>query len=296
MNNNERIITLMRELLKGPVTTRDIARSTRVSTRTIARDVDRLTKIGVPVFTRPGRGGGLVLALGSQKARAALCKLLDSCEQAGTDESVLRPLARMFRHGVDPRSAESTQADVLRAVHDTLMDRACVHLDYFGLNGRIRRGDYRSSRIVLHNGEWGFTARPATGGAAQPYLVSKVTHVGPCRQTSVPPALNPLPADNVCRRVQFLFPGMMAQQLVDMFCLRVIDETDTGDLLIRPETELDRWQIGYYLASMVPIEVIGPEELQEKAISDAITAYGKVAPRCRVSGFLPLGTVLPDRF
>ena len=48
----------------GSATARQLAQRFEVSERTIRRDVDALSAAGVPVYTRPGRTGGVALLEG----------------------------------------------------------------------------------------------------------------------------------------------------------------------------------------------------------------------------------------
>ncbi|MGD9142787.1 MAG: HTH domain-containing protein, partial [Dehalococcoidia bacterium] len=48
-------------LNRGTVTAGELAERFGVSTRTIYRDIDDLSAVGVPVYTNKGRGGGVAL-------------------------------------------------------------------------------------------------------------------------------------------------------------------------------------------------------------------------------------------
>ena len=57
---------------KGHATTAELAERFEVSTRTILRDIDALSGAGVPVYTEPGRNGGVRLVEGYVLQKAAL--------------------------------------------------------------------------------------------------------------------------------------------------------------------------------------------------------------------------------
>ena len=56
----------------GSATARQLAQRFEVSERTIRRDVDALSAAGVPVYTRPGRTGGVALLEGYRLDTALL--------------------------------------------------------------------------------------------------------------------------------------------------------------------------------------------------------------------------------
>jgi predicted DNA-binding transcriptional regulator YafY len=61
----ERLLSIMMALQRGrPLTAGDLASRLGVSVRTIFRDIDALSSMGVPVYTESGRGGGIRLLEG----------------------------------------------------------------------------------------------------------------------------------------------------------------------------------------------------------------------------------------
>ena len=64
----------------GSATARQLAQRFEVSERTIRRDIDALSAAGVPVYTRPGRTGGVALLEGYRLDTA----LLSEAEQQGS--------------------------------------------------------------------------------------------------------------------------------------------------------------------------------------------------------------------
>jgi predicted DNA-binding transcriptional regulator YafY len=61
----ERLLSILMTLQRGhPHTAGDLANRLGVSVRTIFRDIDALSGMGVPVYTEPGRGGGIRLIEG----------------------------------------------------------------------------------------------------------------------------------------------------------------------------------------------------------------------------------------
>lgn len=57
---------------KGKATARELAERLEVSTRTIYRDIDALSSVGIPIYTETGRGGGIRLMEGFVLDRALL--------------------------------------------------------------------------------------------------------------------------------------------------------------------------------------------------------------------------------
>ena len=61
----ERLLSILMALQRGhPLTAGELAQRLEVSIRTIFRDIDALSSMGVPVYSEPGRGGGIRLVEG----------------------------------------------------------------------------------------------------------------------------------------------------------------------------------------------------------------------------------------
>lgn len=271
----KRLDILLRRLLEGPATTRELADRTGVSSRTIARDIKLLTTAGVPVYTQPGRGGGLVIAPAGDADRLFLQRTIARHSTAGTDEDLLRTLVAHFRGTCGPGMREVESA-VLDALRSAVLQQSCVHLNYLAMNGRVRRGDVYPKRVFIRRGQWCFSAVPAHGGPEQLLIVSRVCSVKP----GVVPAREAQDR-SAAAQVEFLFPGSMALQLLSTFGEEPLYETDTGDILVRPATFFDIWHIGFYLSKRVPIVPIGPEGLVKDALKKALAAYNRGMPHYR---------------
>ena len=83
-------------LEKGKMSASELAERFEVSVRTIYRDVDALSAAGVPVYTLPGRNGGVALMEQYVLSRAAL-----SQEEQGQLLTALRSLSGEVSPGAE---------------------------------------------------------------------------------------------------------------------------------------------------------------------------------------------------
>lgn len=212
MNRVDRLTAILLMLQEQPRTSDEIARRFEVSKRTVLRDVQALSEMGVPVIAREGSGGGyslpedyrtpplplstheiflLLLALGSLNALA-------DAPFAGTRASLMGKLAAALP------AAQQAEA---RALLDTVMletptraERA-PHLD--GLIQTLREGHwvrvrYRSASRVsdkllypraLHEegGLWYLTAYAAGDEEDRRYRVDRIDSLTPAPLDVSPP-------------------------------------------------------------------------------------------------------------
>jgi predicted DNA-binding transcriptional regulator YafY len=116
----QRLISILMALQRGhPLTAGELAQRLGVSVRTIFRDVDALSAMGVPVYTEAGRGGGIRLIegytsdlTGLSPGEAEALALIASPASVGP-----RELAMPTRSALDKLSAAVPAIHQLRAQH-----------------------------------------------------------------------------------------------------------------------------------------------------------------------------------
>ncbi|MFL6575266.1 MAG: helix-turn-helix transcriptional regulator [Povalibacter sp.] len=116
----ERLISLLMALQRGGrQTAGELASRLEVSMRTIFRDIDALSAMGVPVYSEPGRGGGIRLMegyssdlTGLSSGEAEALALIASPASIGTSQ-----LAAPSRTALDKLAAAVPSMHQLRAQH-----------------------------------------------------------------------------------------------------------------------------------------------------------------------------------
>jgi predicted DNA-binding transcriptional regulator YafY len=109
MNRMERLTAIVLLLQERPRNSEEIARTFEVSRRTVLRDVQALSEIGVPIIAREGAGGGYALP-----DDYALAPLPLTAHEAFLLLLALRPLAQLGQVPFGP--ARSTLAAKLQAL------------------------------------------------------------------------------------------------------------------------------------------------------------------------------------
>jgi predicted DNA-binding transcriptional regulator YafY len=116
----ERLIAILMALQRAhALTAGELAQRLGVSVRTIFRDIDALSTMGVPVYTEPGRGGGIRLVegyssdlTGLSSGEAEALALISSPASMG-----MRDLATPTRTALDKLAAAVPSMHQLRAQH-----------------------------------------------------------------------------------------------------------------------------------------------------------------------------------
>ena len=204
MTRTDRLTGIILALQGGRQTAARLAARFEVSRRTVLRDMDALSQIGVPVIALPGAGGGFALAEGyrlpplhfSAPEAAALLLALGGLGEAAASpfgeargsaeaklRAVLRPsvLAEAERAlddiGIEPPPAP-TDAGHLRALHDAVRRRRWVRVEYASLR-RVAAHLLLPLRLSAAAGRWYCIAVSHKAREERRYRVDRVVTLAP---------------------------------------------------------------------------------------------------------------------
>ncbi|WP_219417784.1 helix-turn-helix transcriptional regulator [Pseudonocardia nigra] len=205
-----RLVTLLFTLQRRrSATAAELARELQVSERTIYRDVAALSAAGVPLFTEPGRGGGIRMidgwrtrldGLTAQEAAAifavgapqVLAELGMSAALAGAQAKVLATLpAEMREHArtvaerfhLDAPGWFHTphQVTQLAAVAEAVWEQRRLRISYRRRDDEVER-TIDPLGLVLKAGTWYLAARSASGHLLT-YRVDRIVAAEPSGET-----------------------------------------------------------------------------------------------------------------
>jgi len=198
----ERLISILMTLqVRGHVTAEALAERLEVSTRTIYRDIDALSRSGVPVITDRGRGGGVSLVAGYKTeltglsatesealaflgidAAAAALGLAASAEAARLKVFAALPAASRARahrahecFHLDPVDwyRRGTTPPHLRTIAAATWNSQSVELDYTSWTRRTTRM-VDPLGVVLKAGCWYLLARLSSKGSMHVFRLESV--------------------------------------------------------------------------------------------------------------------------
>ena len=221
----------------GSATARQLAQRFEVSERTIRRDIDALSAAGVPVYTRPGRTGGVALLEGYRLDTA----LLSEAEQT----EVLAGLRGMA--GLGGESAATALGKLSGALAHP-GDWLEVDFLPWGLEA-AQKPLFQTFKLCRMLGarmlEQGF--EPGAHGA--------------------PPPLDSEEEPPCMLQMELMFLPCAAHRVYDLFCPQDVTPLPDGRFFVSA-----RWPRGGFLVSMLlsfgpSVAVLGPPELQ-KAVAD----------------------------
>ena len=170
-------------LERGRMTAPQLAEHFEVSVRTIYRDIDALSAAGVPVYSAPGKGGGVSLLEGYTLHRAAFTEeeqqlLLTALRSLPGDAGqgtagTLSKLSALFRRRepdwlqVELSRWGSAGADNAKFVQlkEAILSRRVLSFTYVGASGQTTRRSVLPARLVFKGRDWylqGFCLEPVS--------------------------------------------------------------------------------------------------------------------------------------
>ncbi len=150
----DRLIGILSILLqKEKITATELSQKFEVSRRTIIRDIDDISKAGIPIVTEPGRGGGISIMenfkidrtlLFSEEMRIILAGLhgLDSVAESGR-----------YRHIIDKLSVDHIQKDGDMIIDLSAWDKSRVSYKIELIKTAMDNDEKISFKYFARNGE-----------------------------------------------------------------------------------------------------------------------------------------------
>ena len=294
MNRIERLVAILLLLQEKPYTSEQIARRFEISRRTVLRDVQALSEMGVPVIAREGPGGGYSLMedyrieplpLTSNEAFLLLLALygieqlsdLPFRQELNSLTSKVRALlpqaelerAQDLLANVDVAGQEAGhRAPFLEALLRATDEEQWVQITYRS-NERLSVQHVLPRRVYTQDGYWYCRAYSAERGEERTYRADRILGLEPPREDFVPPLpMAGVPYDHPSHPqvVAHLTPRGVTLVESNRYLGRFIrhDPDQGGQLVFRcPPRELD-WFAHYFAGLGAEIEVVKPPELRER--------------------------------
>ena len=298
----DRLIGILSILLqKEMITAPELAEHFEVSRRTIGRDIEALSKAGIPIRTMQGTGGGISIMNGYRMDRTLLTsrdmqmilaglRSLDSVSgsryygqlmekiQAGSSElisgrdSILIDLSSWYKTSLAPKIA---------TMQDAIENRHILEFDYYAPSGESKRS-IEPYYVVFKWSSWyvyGWCLK------RKDYRLFKLNRMDKVRETEQNFTCRNVPVPNLAAELIYpskimlraLFDPDMKWRLVEEFGPDCYETQEDGRLLLTRDyndvNDLTMWMLTFGNK----VEVIEPKEVRDRLrdIAEAmIKTYG----------------------
>ncbi len=293
---DSRLFKILYYLLeKGHATAPELAEKFEVSARTIYRDIEALSGAGVPVYTEPGRGGGIFLLPGFVLDRAAFSRaergqLLAAAQTlsatgAEPDGALRSKLAALF----ETREEDWLEVDFSRwgspvrdrGLFETLKTAILRHTElrlvYAGANGEQSERTVQPLKLSYRTRAWYLKAFCLTKKDFRLFKLNRILSAESLPQTFAPKAYpeEPPAPPGAYPTVVLRFSAQAAYRVYDEFDAAQVERQENGDLLVHAEMPADAWLTGYLLSFGTQVEVVEPLSLKRLLAEQARAIYEK---------------------
>lgn len=282
--SDSRLFRLLYLLLEHrQMTAGDLARRLEVSTRTIYRDVDALSRAGVPIYAAQGKGGGVALmehytldrAAFTEEEQAQLLTALRSMPDSLGGPEVVTKLAALFRPTqpdwlqveLTPWQSQWPQGDFV-FYKNAILARRVLTFTYISAYSAAQRRRVLPVRLVFKGRAWYLQAWCPEKSAWRTFRLSRVLDVQETGETMEPPGIPPEIESGfggqAVTPIALRFSPAMAYRVYDEFDPKDIRREEDGALLVNVPFPVDGWLYGYLLSFGVGVEVLEPEYLKRQ--------------------------------
>lgn len=281
-------------LEKGHVTAPELAEKLEVSVRTIYRDIDALSEAGIPIYTDPGRKGGIQLLDGFVLEKAILSEtekrmILEALQSLSAieaaDNSVLKKVSALFQMQTEswfevdfsgwgdmPRNKEKFEL-----LKKAVMCHREVEILYMGSDGKSSRRKIQPLKLLCKTGAWYVKAWCLQKQDFRLFKINRMQEISLMQETFLPvdyPKENQVSSGNI-RNIRLHFSSGMAYRVYDEFDASQIEKQENGDFIVTAEMPEDAWMIGYLLTFGDKVDILEPEYLREILAEQAKKIYDK---------------------
>lgn len=282
--SDSRLFKILYYLLdKGGTTASELAEKFEVSTRTIYRDIEALSGAGIPVYTEPGRNGGIYLlpgytlnkALLSEEERREVLTAIQSMSAAGyhSGEETLTKLSALFHVNMGDwlevdfsRWGKSTSDNTkFETLKQAVIQHREVKITYENTSGERMERIVQPLKLSYKSKEWYLKAFCLERQDFRLFKLNRIMQLELSEQIFVP---RPYPQQNddsqqSDQRIVLLFSKEMAYRVYDEFDETQIEHQPNGNMIVSAKMPVNAWLIGYLLSFGTQVEIMEPEYLKE---------------------------------
>ena len=291
MQVNNRLFEIVYILIqKKKVTAKELANRFEVSTRTIYRDIEILSRYNIPVYATKGKDGGIGILdeyvlnktiLTEEEQNQILFALQGMKKVAGQDEKdTLRKLSRLFNKKVDDWiridfsnwGKDNEKEKRFNMIKTAILNKNQIEFVYYNSNGEKSQRTVEPLQVWFKDKSWYLIAYCKM---KQDYRIFKIARIKEIKILEEH-FKRELQQENKKEEYKFKTVTLeleiskkMAYRVYDEFEDSEINKKDDGSFIINVEYPENEWVYGYILSFGEYVKVLSPERVK-RTIKDKI--------------------------
>lgn len=276
---------------KRQVTAKELADHFEVSIRTIHRDIEELTMAGVPLYTKQGRNGGIVLldkfifdkGIISEEEQQEIITALESFKAVNPIEEVktLNKLRAFFQVKqkewitIDISDWSNKHQEIYRVVKEAIISNHVLSFNYYSRDGRLTARKVEPIQLWFKSSNWYLKSFCLMKEDFRLFKLSRMKDVAMCMEDFYPKEF-PKEENELCisnQKEQVVPPKLvlhiseiMGYQVYDAFDLHEIEKQVDGSFIVTLYYSVDEWLYTMILAYGHHAVVVEPKFIREEVV------------------------------
>lgn len=272
----------------GKSTAPELAEKLEVSIRTIYRDIDIISSVGVPIYVTTGRNGGIQIddsfvldrLILSDKEKEDIITALKSVSIVDDRNSdTLSKLSAIFNTKNEDwlevdfsRWGNKAQDNTMfQKIKEAIISRKMLCIVYANTRGEVIERVICPLKMVYKAKNWYIKSFCMN---KSDFRIFKLTRIIQARNMEKIYSPMEFPQEKKETKVNYenvilRFPQRMAYRIYDEFEVDEIHQDDNGDFIICAPMPIDEWLIGYLLSFGSKVCIIEPKYLKKIVYNEA---------------------------
>lgn len=282
-------------LEKEHVTAKELAKRFEVSVRTIYRDLDTISSVGIPIYAVTGRNGGIRIndsyvlnkALFSDKEKKDMLVALQSLTVIDNtyEKDLLTKLSALFNTQpknwleVDLRRWGNKTSDntKFKLLKKAIIDHKVVSITYVASDYSQTKRKIHPLKLMYKAKEWYVKAFYVEKDGFRLFKINRIINCQVLNEHFVPTVFPELAKNNpdTYKKIVLRFPKEQAYRVYDDFDDKEVTANENGELVVSTKMPEDTWLKSYLLSFGSSVEVIEPSYLHSVLAEEAKKIYEK---------------------
>ena len=285
MQVNNRLFEIVYILMqKKKITAKELADRFEVSTRTIYRDIEILSRANIPIYSSKGKDGGIRLLeeyvlnktiLSEEEQNQILFALQGMRKVVGQDEKrTLEKLSTLFNKKVDNWikidfsnwGKDNTQKERFDIIKTAILNKNKIEFTYYNSNGNKSKRIVEPLQIWFKDKSWYLISYCRN---KEDYRIFKIARIKECEilkehfERQFPKNEKQEKCNIKIIELELEINENMAYRVYDEFESEEITKNEKGNFIVKVKYPENEWVYGYILSFGEYAKVLSPERAKK---------------------------------
>lgn len=281
MQVNNRLFEIIYMLIqKKKVTAKELANKFEVSTRTIYRDIEILSRANIPIYANKGKDGGIGILdeyilnksiLSEDEQNQILFALQGMKKVRGADEKdILQKLSTLFNKEINDWikidfstwGKDNTQEEKFELIKSAILNKNQLEFVYYNSNGEKRKRIVEPLQIWFKNKSWYLISYCKLKNDYRTFKIARIKEINILQEhfeRELPKAKKEERCNFKSISLTLEISKEMAYRVYDEFENEEIITKDEGNFLVNVEYPENEWVYSYILSFGEYAKILKPD-------------------------------------